>query len=789
MPMQALDRKLLRELRASWAQSLSIAAVIASGVAVFVMALGTLDFLQDTRDAYYDRYRFADLFASVNRAPQHLEQRVAQIPGVAYVQSRIVADVTLDVPELEEPAVGRIISLPRPGDVVLNDIYLRMGRMPLDSRRDEVLVSEAFFEANSLRLGDRLTAVLNEREARLVVVGVALSPEFVFAMRPGDILPDNRRFGVCWMAAPEVEAAFNMRGAFNNITVRLQRGANHDEVIARMDALLRPYGNIGTIGRDQQISARFLADEIKQLRATALVAPTIFLGVAAFLLNLVLTRSIGSQRIVIAALKAFGYSNFAVGWHYLKSSLLVALVGSIAGTMAGFWMGSGLANLYAEFYRFPEAIFQPNFGVAATAILVSMLSAAAGSTRAVMRAVTLPPADAMRPASPLIYRPSIVDRFGLGRFLPITTKMVIRGIERRPIGAALSSLGIGMAVSVMVLSGFADDALDFFIEFQFTRAQRQDVQVTLNQVTSPSVAYDIKHLPGVQRVEPFRAVAVVLRHGHRSYRTSILGLDAERELFRLLDTESHDIALPPSGIVLGDGLAKRLGVGVGQSVRVEVLEGEQPVRTANVQGIAKEFAGMGAYMDRAGMNRWMHESDVVSGGYLAVDSRHQNELYRELKRTPRVAAVLVKSATVTQFRETIAKNQRMMQSFTAFFAVVIAVGVVYSTARISVEERARELATLRVIGFTNYEVATILLGELAVITVVAVPIGWLIGYGFTLSMIRAFESELFRLPLVVRVETYAWAACVVGAASAVSGLIVQRRIARFDLVDVLKSHE
>lgn len=787
--MRTLDRKLFRELAETKAQSVAIGLVIASGVAVFVMSLNTLGFLSATRDAYYDRYRFADLFASVNRAPQVLAERLEGIHGVAEVQTRIVSEVTLDVPGLEEPAVGRLLSIPDDGPAKLNAIHLRRGRMPEPDRQGEALVSDAFFESNALAIGDTIEAVLNGRLQPLTIVGIAMSPEFVLQIRGGEMLPDDRRYGIFWMSRRQLEAAFDMEGAFNDVSVRLLRGARQQDVIDQLDAILKPYGAISAYGRDQHVSARFLADEIKQLRATGLVAPSIFMAVAAFLLNVVLSRRISTHRVIIAALKAFGYSQAEIAWHYMKSSLIISLLASLVGVAAGQWMAGGLCQVYSEFYRFPTFVYQPDWRVILLAIMISLVAAVVGSVRAVRAAVSLPPAEAMRPAAPASYRRLLLEVIGLANWIPIPARMILRDLERRPIHAVFSSLGIAFAVSVLVLSGFMQDAISYLIEFQFSLAQRQDMQVVFREVASPQVRHDLRHLPGVQVVEPFRGVAVRLRSGHRNYRTSILGLDPQRDLFRLLNTEARPIRFPPSGVVLGDKLADILKVAPGDRLTVEVLEGEKAVRTVVVAGLASEYSGTNAYMDREQLHQLMRETDVLSGAFLAVDSQHQSQLYQELKRTPQVASVLIKSAMIQQFRDTIEASQLTMQSFTAFFAAVIAIGVVYNTARISLDERSRELATLRVIGLTRAEVSAILLGELAILTVAAIPLGWLIGYGFSAAMVFGFETEMYRIPLVITPQSYARAAIVTLVAAAASGWMVRHRLDELDLVEVLKSRE
>ena len=620
--MKTIDRKLFRELNETKGQSLAIGVVIASGVAVFVMALNTLGFLSETRNAYYDRYRFADVFASVSRAPNPLAERIAEIPGIADIQTRIVSDVTLDVPGLDEPAVGHLVSLPDNNQPKLNGIYLRDGRLPEPGREGEALVSDSFFEANSLKLGDSIEAILNGRLQPLKIVGVALSPEFVLQVQAGEMLPDDQRYGIFWMSRRQLEAAFDMDGAFNDLTVRLLRGANEKEVIDQLDRILKPYGAPGAFGREFQISARFLADEIRGLQATGLVAPVIFMGVAAFLMNIVLTRRIATHRTIIAALKAFGYSNTEIALHYMKSSLIVAMFGAVIGVVAGQWMATNLAALYAEFYRFPSFVYRPDWRVILLAVAISLVAAVIGSLRAVSSAVKLLPADAMRPAAPAVYRRTFLEVLGFTSFIPVAGRMILRGLQRRPISAILSSIGIAFSVAVLVLSGFFNDAFDHMLQFQYSLAQRQDLQVSFVENTSPVARHELKHLSGVQRVEPFRAVAVDLRSAHRDYRTSILGLDNDRKLYRLLDTEAQPIPLPGKGIVISDILGELLNVSLGDPLTVEVLEGAKPTHTVTVAGVAAEYSGANAYMDRRYLNALLRETDAISGAYMAVDSLH-----------------------------------------------------------------------------------------------------------------------------------------------------------------------
>lgn len=787
--MSALDRKLFRDLRQMPGQTLAISLVIACGVAVLIMSLGTHRFLRQTRDAYYARYRFAQVFATVKRAPRPLGERLREIPGVAAVDLRISNDVVIDVPGLDEPAIGRLISLPVHQVAVLNLIHLRQGRQLDPFQPGEVIISEAFAEANDLRPGDSIRALINGRRQELQIVGIALSPEYVFQIRGGDVLPDDRRFGVFWMSETQLEAAFNMEGAFNAVSLTLMHGASEAGVIEQVDRWLKPYGCTGAYGRDRQISAKFLSEEIKQLRAMAIVAPSIFFGVAAFLLNVVLARLITTQREQIAALKAFGYTNLEVGAHYAKFVLVITALGCSLGSVGGELLARSISHMYSEFYRFPVFEYHTDWGVNMASAALTAAAALLATLRPVWRAVALPPAEAMRPVPPARFRPTLIERMGMGRLFTVSARMMFRELERRPLKSVMSSLGIACAVAVLVLGRFGVDAIEYLIEFQFVLTQRYDVGVTFVEPASPGVVHELEHYPGVLLAETYRAIPVRFRSRQLTYLSSIVGLDAQRDLFRVLDSRERVVPLPPRGLLLGDKLAELLRVQVGDVVLVDVLERADLSLQIPVTGLFTEYAGTNAYISREHLHALMEEGTVSTGAYLQVDPRQVQTLYRQLKETPRVAGVNVKGAAVESFRRTIAENQLRMQSINLMFACIIAFGVVYNTARISLAERSREFATLRVIGMTRHEVARVLLGELALLTLFAIPLGFAIGYGFCAIMVKGFESEMFRIPLMISSRTMGFAALVTMSAALLSGLSVQHQIDRLDLIGVLKSND
>ena len=770
-------------------QALAIAAVVAAGVAMFVAYLSNFESLDRTRTAYFARERLADVFASLTRAPTDLQTRLAAIPGVETVSLRVVADVTLDVPGLSEPASGRLVSIPEHGEPLLYDVYLRRGRWIDATRTDEVLVNELFAEANALEPGDRVGAIINGRHRWLRIAGVALSPEYLYAVRAGEMIPDRKRFGVLWMGQHALASAFDMDGAFNDVSLGLARGASADAVITRLDRLLEPYGGLGAIPQRLQMSAWALANELNQLRMFGFITPLIFLGVAAFILHVALTRALALQRPQIAALKALGYTNRELAWHFTKWALLIAATGAISGVLFGGWLGAAMIDLYNVYFRFPELDYQLSSGVALASVAGSLAVAALGAQVAVRRAVAVPPAEAMRPEAPEHYRRSIVERAPIQAHVPLAARIVLRNIARQPARATLSVLGIAFAVAVLVVGLAFLDVMNLLIDQQFERIMRQDATLTFARPTTGSAIHDIAHLPGVIDVEAMRLVPVRLRSGHRTRTVAIMATDDQPRLNRLIDRRGRSVTRPGEGLVLSRMLAEVLDIGPGGTLRVEVLEGARPAVDLDVAALVDDTLGLQAYLPAGVVRRLLREAGSVSGAHVTIDPSRLDAFYARLKGMPAVAGVALRDVTRRNFREAMAENMYLVITFNVAFAAVIAFGVVYNAARVSLSERARELASLRVLGFTRADISHVLLGELALITVLALPVGALIGYVLGQLVMVGFNNEVYRLTFVMRPATVAWAWLTVIAAAVVSGMIVRQRLDALDLVAVLKTRE
>ncbi|WP_026376873.1 ABC transporter permease [Aestuariibacter salexigens] len=785
-----LDKKRWRDLVKLRGQVLAVALVIASGIATLVMSLTTIEALEDTTDTYYQRYRFADVFAGLTRAPDFLTHRIAELDGVMSVETRISQYVTLDVPDFNEPVTGRLLSIPEHQQPTLNQLVLRKGRWISGRAEDEVIVSENFADAHQLDIGDNLAAILQGSKRSLTVVGIALCPEFIYALGPGALLPDDQRFGILWMSREVLASAFDLKDAFNDVALSLHHGADARAVMTELDTLLKPYGGISAIPRSEQMSNWFIQNEIAQQKSMAMVLPVIFISVAIFLANMVLSRLIATERTEIGLLKAFGYSGTQIAWHYVRMMLVIGATGTLIGCAVGVLFGHYNIDMYAQMFRFPVLIFQPGVHNYVLAVLAGVLASVLGALGAVTRAATLPPAQAMAPPSPPAYRHSIISSGALQRKLDQSTRIAIRQIERWPLRSIMTSTGIGFSVALVIMTFQWDDALNHMARVYFEQAQRQDVVVGMSQPRAIHAVQDFTHLPGVLRAEPMRYISADLSVGNVTHRGTLTAIQQHASLQPIYD-DANDItvAVPESGLVIAHRLARKLNVKVGDIITVNVLSGRRPTLSLTVTAMIETYIGMPAYVNLAYINRLLMEAPNMNFVNLLIDEAQQPQLFSELKQTPIVAAITIKSAAQDAFQRTLVDHLMVFVSMFSLLAAMLGFGVAYNSTRIALSERGRELATLRVLGFTRGEISYVLLGEVMLLILAGLGLGCALGYGLVWFIITLFDTELFRIPYLIEPSTYGKAVVIIFIATLLSAALVRRRVDKLDLIRVLKTRE
>ncbi|MCB0340954.1 MAG: ABC transporter permease [Bdellovibrionales bacterium] len=776
----------MRDLKHMRAQVITISIVVACGIATLVGFLSTYESLKYAQQQFYDQSRFADAFASLKRAPTHIIHLLNNIDGVTEVEDRLVFELLIDLETRDEPAVGRFVSIPDIGPSHLNRLSLQKGRWPAPGRHDEVLVGEAFFKTNNLELDQTISAVFNGRYRRLRVVGSVVSPEYIYAVQGANPMPDDKHFGVFWIPRSALAASFDMEGAFNSLSFALGPNISVKSVLQAIDRILKPYGGFGSIARKDQTSHMFITQEIYGLQVQATFVPFIFLSVAAFLLNVVISRIVATQREQVATLKALGFFDSSIAWHFLKLSVVISLLGGALGLLFGYWIGYSMTDLYTMYFRMPLLAFIMPQWLPFTGIGLSLFASIVGVAHALRGIFKLTPAEAMRPPSPPSYHGSLVERSGFTKKFSTEGRMVIRGLTLKPLRSVLTSVGMSFACLIIVLGFFWQDSIDHLLQVQFSLMMRQNVDVTFTGPVSTMALEELKRHEGVIDAEGYRSVGVKLHAEHRSEPAGLVGMPSPFHLRQILNEKLEPLSVPEEGLLLSRSLANKLKVKSGDFLRVEVLEGARPERLLPVVNIADEFVGGAGYMNLRAINQFLKESNLITSAGLTIDNRFAPKLYAELKQMPKIAGVSFKDTTLKTFNETSAKYLIVFSLFLLGFAMVIAFGIVYNSARISFSERSWELASLRVLGFTKLETFRILVGEIVILILCSIPLGWYLGVQTTKALINEMAPEAMQIPFVIQPSTFTYSALVMVASGVLSGFVIWRKVRNLDMIEALK---
>ena len=781
-----LNLKLIRDIWKIRGQCIAIALVVGCGIGLMIATFGTISTLENSLHAFYEKTRFSDVFGNVRRAPDSLIKNIQKIPGVSIAETRIQGWSSLDIPGMPEPVNAQLISLPKRGEPLLNGLKITEGTYPNNDRTDEVIITDSFAKSHNLKPGNIISAIINGKKREIIITGLALSPEFIYALGPGMMMPDDKRFGVIFMSRKAIASAFDYEGAWNVVSVRLQKGFSKEQVIEKLDIIMKPYGGTGSYERKFNVSHFFLTNEIEQLKISGTAVPPIFLLVAAFLLHLVVSRIITKEREQIGLLKAFGYKDIEIGWLYFKLILTILFVGFLFGNILGFWMGKAMIKMYSEYFRFPLLTFFVEQRIIILGCIITLFSGMIGGFAAVKSAINLSPAVAIAPPVPISYKrdffSNLLKRYNISQ----PTKMIFRHVLRFPFRSIFTIIGISFAIGLMIMSLFFIDSVNSAIETHFFTAKRQSMTVFFIERSDSKIENEIKNFPGVLKTEPVRVVEAYIKKEHFKERRTIFGINESADLNRILD-ENHLPTNPPiGGIALDKTVAKKLNASIGDILEVEILTDSRPIMELPLVKLIDEKFGLNAYMTSEGLRRIMKEPQSVNAIHLMVDSRYANNLYKKLKETPAIGGIVNQKQALKSFEETMDKTMFALISFYTFLASLIAFGVVYNASRIALSERSTSLASLRILGFTRHEITYILLGELALILFASFPIGCLFGYFMSLAVSPMLTTDLYNFPLVIDKSTYSISVLVVIFSSIICWINLRNKLIDLDLVSTLK---
>lgn len=781
-----LKKKLIRELMHLKLQVFSIAMVVGIGVAVMFGFSSTYESLKTSRDVFYKASNFSDIFINTKKAPNAVSKQLEQLDGVVRVETRLEFDALLSLPDMVEPAVGHFISIPDGRQPEMNRISLLQGRLPTELSTNEIVVSEGFFKAREFRLGDIFLASLNGKQRELKIVGVGVTPEHVIALQPGAPMPDDNHFSLIWINESVLKASYDMRAAFNSAVVKASPGVLTDVGISKIDTILDRYGGVGAYGRDKQGSYVYVREELKQLQVQAMTIPIVFFLVAAFLLNVVMSRMIRSQRGEIATLKALGFYNVEISAFYYQISLAIVGLGAVFGLLLGAWIGSTMIQLYGEYYHFPTLNYDFSMTHFLTALLVSFATAAIGVYSSLAKIFKLSSAEAMRPPAPYNFHHSLVERSAWFQALGIRNRMMLRGILSFPGKSLMTGLGLCFSVVILISGLFWSDSMDFLLLAQYSFAQKETGSIQLTHALDSKAVFEVSRLPGVIEAEGYRNTPVKVIYRSNEQKTVMKGLPKDAKLMGLINERLQELPMPERGILISRILADQLGVEVGDTVDVEVTEGRKPQFSLRVEKIFEGLMNTELLTSRKVLAEIMKTDDLVDQ-ILFRSYSDPTVLYAKLKEMPHVLSISYRDSVISFFRDNAAKFILVFAFILSMFAGAIGFGVAFNSMRVALAERDWELSTLQILGFTTYEVFQLIMGEIFSLLVAFLPIGWLLGYLMSGAYIKAMTMESFRIPFVIEPSTFFVATLILVLSTVLSGALIYKIISGSDMVATLKS--
>ncbi|WP_028585345.1 ABC transporter permease [Desulfogranum mediterraneum] len=749
--MNALNRKLVRDIRHNLVLLLAVSAIIAVGIGCFVGMLSTARNLEYARSSYYSSCRLADFWLDLKKAPVQEVRRLAAIPGISEIRERIQFQVMLDLPGAEKPIGATLLSLPDQPAPVINNIILRQGTYFSPGRANEVIVSDKFAQARRIRPGDTIMAVLNNRRRELVVTGTAISAEFVYLASPGSMVDEPGSYGLLFIKRSFAEDSFGFHSGCNSVVGLLAPGARAESkvMVEALAARLKPHGVFSGIPRQEQFSPMVLDGEMKQLLNTAVIFPLFFLIVAALVLNVLMIRLAEQQRTVIGTLKAIGYDNRELMHHFLRFAAVTGLVGGLLGCLFGYLLGDAMTRMYVRYFTFPQLTSQLYPDLQLTGIAIALLFAILGTIRGVRRIMALEPAEAMRQAPPPLGGAVFLERFqGWWTGLDAQWQMILRGLLRNKGRTAIAMFSAALGSSIVVLAFGFVDSMDQMVRLQFERVLRSDYHLSFHDELSSSGLDAVRRLPGVNRAEPVLNLACTFRRNNRLKRGVIMAIHRGSSLTTPVDDQGRPIGLPATGLLMTTRLMEQLQLRPGELVEVVPVKGEQLSRRLPVIQSMESMLGLVVYADFHWLNRVLGTEGVLNE--VRILASHTPAQRQGFMTAIRAMPGLESLTDLGEQRQALNKQLNGAMRFSAVIMILLAgvifFGAILNSTLIAIAERQREMATFRAMGYFSHEVARIFLRENLVNNLSGTLAGLPLGYWLLKASMQAFSTDAYSFP-------------------------------------------
>ena len=787
--MNILFKNLLRDIKKSKGQFISILIIVVLGVTFYTAINSAFENLSNSSTKYYEDYRLADIWVDIYNAPIAIKEKLESIPNVKTATGRIIKDASINISE--ENATLRFITLPDIKRDIINDVVIKSGRYFSDSDSNQCLLDEDFFKANNLNLGEYIYPIINGNKVKLKVVGSVKSPEFVYILKDSsEMMADNKRFGIIYIKQSFGEAIFDLKGFINNIAIQISNGSDVKVIKDDVKKALKNYGVKSVIDREEQTSSKMISEEIKQLKSMGGTFPIIFFMVASVIIYIMMGRMVENQRTQIGVLKAVGFTNVQVLTYYMSYSAIIAFIGSFIGSIIGTYMGVGMTKLYNQYFNLPlgDVKIYGEFVVPAFMLtLFFCLFAGYNSCKAIFKIM---PSEAMREKSPQSGKKIIVEKIDLiWRNISYLEKIIIRNLFRYKKRALLISIGVIFSSAILLVALSMSDSMNFMIKQQYGNIQDYDIKVKLSKLISVEELNNIKNITHVKELEPVLETGVEISNGWKSKNVGFTALVKDPQMYKVEDKNGNAISIPKNGILISEKLANTLGVKVNDSVNIKFYFPGKDKKEMVVKGIVVQYLGLSTYTSMDNLNGILGEGMIASSAVLKLDNiNFENEVKDKLRDMPNVTSVESKTDSLNALLKTMGGMEASIGVYIILSGILL-IAVLYNIATINIFERQRELATLKVLGFTNNEVKKLIFNENYIIVIFGMIIGLPFGKWLGAYLMASSSTDAYTIPYIIEIKTYIIAIILTLLFTAITNLTLMKKIKALDMIEVLKNKE
>lgn len=779
-----------RDLRASLAQTIALVVIVALGVMSLTTLVGAYRDLGTSYNRTYNELSFADVTFSLQGAPAEAVRQVEVVDGVDSVTGRLVVDTGMILPGAagapDKQMRVRLIGIPADAHPRVDDVLVLDGGYLDPNQPGSLLVESHFADLFGHGPGDTVSPIINGRPVDFKAAGVVATPEYlVISSGRDEVMPSPRTFAVMFADIDELRRLTGAGDTVNDLAVKFKPGADGNAVVVAIQRQLEPYGLRETTLKADQASFAALKLDLDGYRQIAYLMPGIILLVAAFSLYILLSRQVRTHQAQIGLMKALGYGDRAIVTRYLSQAVMVGVIGSIVGLLAGFPFTQLVTTAYAKELGIPLVETSIYLDLVLAGVLISLVVAVLAGIGPALASARMQPAEAMRQdptAAAVTGRRSLLERIFR---MPFWLRLPLRSIGRVRRRALSTILGVIFAFVLVLMAWGMLESMNYMFSNNFNNVERWDATMTFGGPQAPGALDGIKNQPDVKEVEPLLQLPAAIEMNGASQELFLTGISPAQDLHHLELSDSVDprAALADDGVVLSSHTVNALGLKIGDPVTLKTYAGDFNL---TLKATMDELLPAVAYVSLESASAMIGAPGSFNGAWITVDdAAGQDQLAAGLYRLPGAASVQLKSDIESDW-------QALLGFFYIFigvilaFALAMAFALLFNTMTVNVLERRREFATMRSVGAGRSRIAMLVSVESTLLWAVALIPGLILGWLAARQLVAAFDSDLFTFRTVVTFRGFLITALGILLTMLLAALPAIRRVNRLNLAEATK---